>query len=49
MLKVHILDRCPYCDGQDDLSAGDATIWNGEAFTRYTPCPMCEGTVEIFG
>ena len=44
MLKVYIQDRCPYCDGQAYLSAGQATDWKGETFTHYEPCQMCEGT-----
>ena len=46
MLKVHILDRCPYCDSKAYLPIGEATDWKGETFTRYAPCPMCEGTGE---
>lgn len=46
MIKVHILDRCPYCDGQAYLPVGEATDWKGETYTRYLPCHMCEGTGE---
>ena len=46
MLKVYIQDRCPYCDGQAYLPAGEATDWKGETLTRYAPCQMCEGTGE---
>ena len=46
MLKVYIQDRCPYCDGQAYLPAGQATDWKGETYTRYAPCQMCEGTGE---
>ena len=34
MLKVYILDLCPYCDGQAYLPAGEATNWKGETFIR---------------
>jgi hypothetical protein len=44
MLKVHILDRCQYCNGKAYLPIGEATDWKCETFTRYAPCPMCEGT-----
>ena len=46
MLKVYILDRCPYCDGKAYLPVGEATDWNGEPYTRYEPCQMCDGTGE---
>ena len=46
MLKVHILDRCPYCDGKAYLPMGEATNAKGESYTRYIPCQMCEGTGE---
>jgi len=46
VLKIHILDRCSYCDGQAYLPAGEATNWKGETYTRYAPCQMCEGTSE---
>jgi hypothetical protein len=46
MLKVHILDRCPYCDGKAYLPVGETTNAKGETYTRYTPCQMCEGTGE---
>ena len=46
MLKVHILDQCPHCDGKAYLPSGQATDWKGEGYTRYEPCPICEGTGE---
>ena len=46
MLKVYIQDRCPYCDGQAYLPAGEATDWKGETIMRYAPCQMWEGTGE---
>lgn len=46
MLKVHILDRCPYCEGKAYLPIGEAVNWQGETYTRYAPCTMCEGSGE---
>ena len=46
MLKVHILNRCPYCDGKAYLPTGKDTNAKGETYTRHTPCQMCEGTGE---
>jgi hypothetical protein len=37
MLKVYIQDRCPCCDGQAYLPAGEATNWKDETYTRYSP------------
>jgi len=38
MLKVYILDLCPYCDGKAYQPAGEASNWKGETYTRYAPC-----------
>ena len=46
MLKVHILDRCPHCDGRAYLPSGEAIDSSGKPYTRHTPCPMCQGTGE---
>lgn len=46
MLRVHILDRCPYCDGQAYLPAGEATNWKGKTYNRFVHCQMCDGTGE---
>jgi len=46
MIKVQILARCEHCNGQAYLPIGDATDWRGDTYTRYTPCPMCDGTGE---
>ena len=44
MLKVHILTCCPHCDGQAYLPIGEAESYTGEAYLRYLPCPVCQGT-----
>ncbi len=44
MLKVHILTQCSNCDGQAYLPAGEAEKHKGEKYTRYQPCPVCEGS-----
>ena len=44
MLKVHILDRCPHCDGQAYLPNGEGQDYKGRTYTRYAPCPHCEGS-----
>lgn len=46
MLKVQILDRCNYCDGQAYLPLGEADNWKGETYLTYAKCPMCDGTGE---
>jgi hypothetical protein len=44
MIKVHILDPCRHCNGQAYLPAGEAENYTGEKYTRYTPCPNCDGS-----
>jgi len=40
MFKVHILDRCSYCEGAAYLPAGETTDWKGNPYTKYMPCPV---------
>ena len=42
-IKIPILDKCPECKGQAYLPAGQAVSSSGESYTRYAPCPVCEG------
>jgi len=44
MIKVHILTRCEYCGGDAYLPECEATSYTGETYTRYAPCPLCQGT-----
>src|SRR5574341_1039391 len=44
MLKVHILTQCTHCKGEAYLPAGEADNHKGEKYTRYLPCPVCEGS-----
>ena len=43
MLKVHVLDYCPHCDGQGYLPVGEDIDHLGRRYTRYMPCPRCSG------
>jgi DnaJ-class molecular chaperone len=44
MLKVHILSICSHCNGEAYVPMGEAKSSKGETYTRYAPCPMCEGS-----
>ena len=44
MIKVRILTRCEHCGGEAYLPAGEAETYNGERYTRYLPCPCCNGS-----
>ena len=44
MIKVQILTHCTYCDGEAYIPIGEAESYSGEAYMRYSPCPMCQGT-----
>lgn len=43
-IKVPISDKCPECQGAAYLPAGKAVSNAGEVYTRYSACPMCEGS-----
>ena len=47
MIKVQILTRCTYCDGEAYLPQGEAISYTGESYQRYAPCPRCQGTGNI--
>ena len=44
MIKVRILDKCPHCKGQAMLPVGEGKDYKGRTYTRYAPCPKCEGS-----
>ena len=44
MMKVRILDRCEYCDGEAFIFAYEDVDANGEMYDRYRPCEMCHGS-----
>ena len=44
MIKVQILDQCEHCQGQAYLPVGEGQDHRGRTYTRYAPCPMCEGS-----
>jgi DnaJ-class molecular chaperone len=44
MLKVHILSLCSYCNGEAYMPMGEAEDCQGHKYTRYIPCPQCEGS-----
>ena len=43
-MKVRVLDKCPHCNGQAYMPAGEDVDNKGNPYTRYLPCPHCEGT-----
>lgn len=47
MKKVHILDRCEFCDGEAYVFAGEAIDANGNFYSRYLPCGYCQGEGEM--
>lgn len=44
MIKVQILIRCKACDGEPYVPVGEAISSKGEVYTRYEPCPTCQGS-----
>ena len=41
MIKVRILDRCEFCDGEAYIFIHEDVDARGETFDRYRPCEMC--------
>ena len=44
MKKVQVLTQCEHCNGEAYLPMGEAEDCQGRIYTRYDPCPMCEGS-----
>ena len=44
MIKVQILTTCDFCEGDAYLPDGEAESYTGEKYTRYKPCPCCDGS-----
>ena len=44
MLKVHILVRCTYCNGQAYLPTREAVDLDGNPYMKHRPCHYCLGT-----
>jgi len=47
LLKVHISDKCPECGGEAYLPAGEVVSNSGKHYTRYLPCPICNGSGRL--
>ena len=46
MIKVSILDRCEFCEGEAYIFVCEDVDTNGDTFDRYRPCEMCHGSVN---
>jgi hypothetical protein len=46
MLKVLVIDRCEYCDGEAYVFAGEYKDEFGE-HPVYRPCHVCKGSGEM--
>jgi hypothetical protein len=44
MIKVRILDRCEFCDGEAYIFDRQDVDSRGEVYDRYRPCEVCEGS-----
>jgi hypothetical protein len=47
MIKVQVLTQCKHCNGEAYLQMGEAEDCQGRRYTRYVPCPMCEGSGNL--
>jgi hypothetical protein len=43
MIKVRILDRCEFCDGEAYLFDYEDVDSHGITYDRYRACEMCHG------
>jgi hypothetical protein len=44
MIKVRILDRCEFCDGEAYIFDSEDVDARGETYDRYRPCEVCQGS-----
>jgi hypothetical protein len=44
IFKVQVLTQCEHCQGQAYLPDGETESYTGERYTRYRPCPSCQGS-----
>ena len=44
MLKIQILATCSHCNGKAYQPVGEAEDCQGHKYTRYVPCPVCDGS-----
>ncbi len=43
MIKVRVLDRCEFCEGEAYIYDCQDVDTRGETYDRYRPCEMCHG------
>ena len=43
MIKVRILVRCEFCDGEAYVFDYEDVDARGDSYDRYRPCDMCHG------
>jgi RecJ-like exonuclease len=44
MIKVRILDRCEFCEGEAYIFDCEDVDSRGQPYDRYRPCEMCHGS-----
>jgi DnaJ-class molecular chaperone len=44
MIKVQVLTRCEHCNGEAYMPISEAEDSQGHKYTRYVPCPECDGS-----
>lgn len=44
MVKIQILTRCEYCQGESYLPYTTALDPQGKQYIKHRPCPNCEGS-----
>jgi hypothetical protein len=46
MLKVQVMENCPYCNGEAYLFSRNATSNSGEDYAQHELCGFCQGSGE---
>lgn len=44
MTEIAICIACTNCRGEAYIPVGEAESYSGEKYTRYQPCPVCQGS-----
>jgi len=43
-IKIQVLVPCSGCNGEAYEPVGEASSYSGEKYTRFQPCPQCQGS-----
>ena len=47
VVKIRVLLKCEYCNGQAYLPAGETEDYLGRKYLKYKECPQCNGSGTV--